>query len=69
MRYIISFQDSDTEGLLLFTAFDIKDAYRFIRENTNFNLSTVSTPIPFTGNIAELYEMLSLNKRKNMRII
>ena len=69
MRYVISFRDSDTDGLLLFTAFDIKDAYRFIRENTNFDMSTVSTPVPFTGDIDELYEMLSLNKRKNMRII
>ena len=69
MRFVASFRDTDVDGLLLFTAYDTKDAYRFIRENTNFNLSTVSTPIPFTGNIAELYEMLSLNKRKNMRII
>ena len=69
MRYVISFRDSDVDGLLLFTATDSKDAYRFIRESTNFNLSTVSAPVPFVGDIDELYEMLSLNKRKNMRII
>ena len=69
MRYVVSFKDTDTEGLLLFTAYDTKDAYRFIRESTNFNLSTISTPIPFTGNIDELYRLLSLKRKENKKII
>lgn len=69
MRFVVSFHDSYTEGLLLFTATDTKDAYRFIRENTNLDLSTVSTPVPFTGNIDELYRMLALKRRENKRIV
>jgi hypothetical protein len=69
MRWVISFRDTDSDGLLLFTAYDLKDAYRFIRENTNFEMSTVSTPIPFVGNIDELYRLLLLKRREHKKII
>ena len=51
---------------MVFTAIDMEDAYRFISDPNNFyDPSKVSTPVPFSGNIADLYEMFPLKKREH----
>lgn len=65
MRFVVTFNDTGSEGVMIFTATDMEDAYRFISDPANFyDPSKVSTPIPFTGGIDELYRLFPLNGRE-----
>jgi hypothetical protein len=66
MRFVVTFNDIGTEGVMIFTATEMEDAYRFISDPANFyNPSKVSTPIPFSGDIDELYRLFP-RKRKTV---
>ena len=66
MRFVVTFNDTGTEGVMVFTAIDMEYAYRFISDPNNFyDPSKVSTPVPFSGNIADLYKMFPLKKREH----
>ncbi len=64
MRFVVTFNDSGTEGVMIFSASDMEDAFRFIRDPKNFyNPDNVSNPVPFTGGIDELYKMFPLKRK------
>jgi hypothetical protein len=64
MRFVVTFNDTGTEGVMIFTATDMEDAYRFISDPANFyDPSKVSTPIPFSGGIDELYRLFPLKSK------
>lgn len=63
MRFVCTFNDTGTEGVMIFSATDMEDAYKFIRDPKNFYWpDKVSAPIPFNGGIDELYKMFPLKK-------
>jgi hypothetical protein len=66
MRFVVTFNDTGTEGVMVFTANDMEDAVRFISNPANFyRPDRVSAPVPFSGNIADLYKMFPLKKREH----
>lgn len=66
MRFVVTFNDSGTEGVLVFTAESLEDAHKFVADPANFYAhSRVSNPVPFSGNIADLYKMFPLKKRES----
>ena len=65
MRYVITFNDTGTEGVFVFSAESLEDAYTFIRDPKNFyRPDRVSDPVPFSGDMRDLYALFPGRKKE-----